>query len=76
MQTDPVAVIGAGPAGLAAAHELAGQGFSPLVLERTSAIGGLARTGGSAASTTTTCSSSTRCNCGTPWATWAWARAG
>jgi protoporphyrinogen oxidase len=44
MQTDPVAVIGAGPAGLAAAHELAGQGFSPLVLERTSAIGGLART--------------------------------
>jgi len=39
-----VAIIGAGPAGLAAAHELVKCGLSPIVLERADRIGGLART--------------------------------
>jgi protoporphyrinogen oxidase len=37
-------VIGAGPAGLAAAHELARRGTPPLVFERSDAVGGIART--------------------------------
>lgn len=35
-----VAVIGAGPAGLAATRYLVSQGFDPVVFERTAAIGG------------------------------------
>lgn len=46
MSNTPVIVIGAGPAGLAAAHELAGQGVKPLVFEASQDIGGIARTVG------------------------------
>jgi protoporphyrinogen oxidase len=41
---DPVVIIGAGPAGLTAAHELLQRGTQALVLERDSMVGGLART--------------------------------
>jgi len=37
-------ILGGGPAGLSAAYELAGQGFTPLVLETDEVVGGLART--------------------------------
>ena len=44
MSKEPVVIIGAGPAGLAAAYELVGRGIRPLVLERASKAGGIART--------------------------------
>ena len=44
MTRHPVIVIGAGPAGLGAAWELAKQGCDPLVLEAGDKVGGLART--------------------------------
>ncbi|MGD0972182.1 MAG: NAD(P)/FAD-dependent oxidoreductase [Desulfobaccales bacterium] len=40
----PVVIIGAGPAGLTAAYELASLGLKPLLLEKTGKVGGLART--------------------------------
>jgi len=40
----PVLIIGAGPAGLSAAYELANHGVRSLVLESTGAVGGIART--------------------------------
>ena len=40
----PVLVLGAGPAGLAAAHALVEQDRDVMVLERSSVVGGLART--------------------------------
>jgi protoporphyrinogen oxidase len=39
-----VVIIGAGPAGLTAAHELCKAGLRPVVLERGETVGGLART--------------------------------
>ena len=44
MHTEPVIIIGAGPAGLAAAHELIGRGIRPIVLEQANMVGGIART--------------------------------
>jgi protoporphyrinogen oxidase len=41
---EPIIIIGAGPAGLGAAHELVKQGIQPMVLEKGSKVGGLART--------------------------------
>ncbi len=40
----PAIIVGAGPAGLAAAHELTRRGVRPLVLERLHTVGGIART--------------------------------
>jgi protoporphyrinogen oxidase len=40
----PVIIIGAGPAGLAAAYELVQHGVRPLVLEKADKVGGIART--------------------------------
>jgi len=40
----PVVILGAGPAGLSAAYELAGKGVASIVLEQDSVVGGLART--------------------------------
>jgi len=40
----PVVIVGAGPAGLTAAYELTKRGLSPIVLERSNKVGGLART--------------------------------
>jgi protoporphyrinogen oxidase len=40
----PVIVVGAGPAGLAAAHELALNGVSVIVVEQDTIVGGLSRT--------------------------------
>jgi protoporphyrinogen oxidase len=44
MSDVPVLVVGAGPAGLAAAYELVKHGVRPLVLEAGAQVGGLART--------------------------------
>lgn len=40
----PIVVVGAGPAGLTAAHELVKRGKYPTVLEKTQHVGGIART--------------------------------
>ncbi len=40
----PVVILGAGPAGLTAAYELARHGIASIVLEQDSVVGGLART--------------------------------
>jgi protoporphyrinogen oxidase len=40
----PVAIVGAGPAGLTAAYELVKQGIIPVVLEKGDKVGGIART--------------------------------
>ena len=39
-----VVILGAGPAGLAAAYSLAKKGEKPIVLERSSTVGGMCRT--------------------------------
>jgi protoporphyrinogen oxidase len=44
MHNESVVIIGAGPAGLAAAYELVRQGVRPLVLEQSGHLGGIART--------------------------------
>jgi len=44
MQQAPIVIIGAGPAGLTAAYELAQAGRGVLVLEKLDEVGGLART--------------------------------
>ena len=44
MSNESILVIGAGLAGLAAAHELTKQEFTPLVLERANRLGGISRT--------------------------------
>jgi len=44
MNPPPVTVIGAGPAGLAAAYELVNRGVKPLVIEAGADLGGIART--------------------------------
>ena len=44
MSDKHVVILGAGPAGLAAAHELVKLGVSPLVLEKSDKVGGIART--------------------------------
>ncbi|MFB0546299.1 MAG: NAD(P)/FAD-dependent oxidoreductase [Anaerolineae bacterium] len=44
MNHHPVVIIGAGPAGLTAAYELARRGIRPTVLEQADKVGGLART--------------------------------
>jgi protoporphyrinogen oxidase len=44
MHRERVVIIGAGPAGLAAAYELVQQGIRPLVLEQSKHLGGIART--------------------------------
>ena len=40
----PVVIIGAGPAGLSAAYELSKHGLSSVVIEKSSVVGGIART--------------------------------
>jgi protoporphyrinogen oxidase len=44
MRQGNVVVIGAGPAGLAAAHELTNLGMRPIVIEMADRVGGIART--------------------------------
>lgn len=44
MNQQPVIVIGAGPAGLSAGNELVGLGFTPIILEKSDKLGGIART--------------------------------
>jgi protoporphyrinogen oxidase len=44
MNNKPVIIIGAGPAGLAAAYELSKEGIQSFVIEKTGTVGGIART--------------------------------
>jgi len=44
-QKEKIAVIGSGPAGLTAAHDLAKQGYRPVIFEGLSKIGGMLRVG-------------------------------
>jgi len=44
VQDHSVIIVGAGPAGLGAAHELTTRGVRPLVLEQAGQVGGIART--------------------------------
>jgi protoporphyrinogen oxidase len=44
MKNNPVVIIGAGPAGLAAAYELTRQDIRPIVFEKSDQVGGIART--------------------------------
>ena len=44
LPNNPVVVVGAGPAGLSAAHRLVYQGLETLVLEQADQVGGIART--------------------------------
>jgi protoporphyrinogen oxidase len=44
MSNEPVIIIGAGPAGLTAAYELARRGIRTVVFERSATVGGIART--------------------------------
>jgi len=44
MRQESVVIIGAGPAGLTAAHECIKQGMRPIVLEKADKVGGIART--------------------------------
>ncbi|TAF31699.1 MAG: NAD(P)/FAD-dependent oxidoreductase [Oscillatoriales cyanobacterium] len=44
MKHYPVAIVGAGPAGLTAAYELVKEGIVPVVLEKGDKVGGIART--------------------------------
>ena len=44
MNNKRIVIIGAGPAGLAAGHELVQKGSRPLILEGTDRVGGIART--------------------------------
>ena len=44
MDNKPIVVIGAGPAGLAAAYELSKKGIRPVVIEKADTVGGIART--------------------------------
>jgi protoporphyrinogen oxidase len=44
MQENPVVIIGAGPAGLAAGYELVRRGICPVILERSGMVGGISRT--------------------------------
>ncbi len=44
MSNGPVVILGAGPAGLAAAHELTRQGVRPIIFEKSDSIGGISRT--------------------------------
>jgi len=44
MDDNPVVIIGAGPAGLAAGYELISRDICPVILERAAIVGGIART--------------------------------
>ena len=44
MKENPVVIIGAGPAGLAAGYEFIGREICPIILERGGLVGGISRT--------------------------------
>ncbi|MCP4395820.1 MAG: NAD(P)/FAD-dependent oxidoreductase [bacterium] len=44
MDNTPIIIIGAGPAGLSAAHEVVKQGGRPIIFEKESQVGGISRT--------------------------------